>query len=157
MATTGKWECMNCGRKNSTADDMDMCGGCAMEKEAAMIMIVQKKKRKCEECGHLHRENEYCAVFCEAAEDDDLGDDTMEETESESGGEADSDEDEDSDDEPSKADTVEIKQVPLTTPSYAKAIRFIRCNCREGVPHESKRFEVIPRYINIRSCWSPQF
>ena len=56
------WECLNCGYANEKLDefgkDIEACAGCEMDREQALTMVVARKKKKCEECGHLHREEQ---------------------------------------------------------------------------------------------------
>ena len=148
---------------NNADDNPTECGKCKMGKEAAMIMKVMKKKNMCEECGHRHREDFYCHVYTEAADEDDE-DDALVETESESEAEEEDNEsdglglEDDSDDDGEEASEVELKQKPLTTPNFAKKIKFIRCNCKVGVPMDSKRFEPLPRcYMIGTQIWSQTY
>lgn len=36
-----------------------------------------------------------------------------------------------------------VKLKPLSTPAYARAAHYIRCNCLVGVPSESRRYEAV--------------
>lgn len=142
------WECLSCGLFN---DDQvnDNCEKCGMDKAKAMTMDVIVKKTQCPECGHVHHFGVYCHCFTEAADDsDDDGDD-------------DDDDEEEEDDEddvlgekvkerPEATKKKKIKEdnpedpfvpgEPLPTPNYVKAIKYIRCQCKFGVP-ASKRYD----------------
>ena len=128
------------------------CEKCGLDKESAMVMVVIKRKRMCEECGHIHREDVYCHVFVEAAEGD-TGDDYISESESELSEDSDADSDDISLGIPKAKVTTTVgkalKMRPLQTPKYVKRMGYIRCNCNQGVPSESKRFEAIQRYVYV--------
>ena len=141
------WECSSCGAKNG--EYANFCEKCDLSKETAMIQVPIKRRRTCEECGHIHREDVYCDVFVEAAEGD-TADDYI--SESESGSSSDSDDSDMSLGIPKKPITTQMsvkaaKMRPLVAPKYVKDIGYIRCNCNIGVPSESKRFEPIQRYL----------
>lgn len=116
-----------------------------------MVVVEIKRKRMCEECGHIHREDVYCHCYVEAA-DGEGADDYVSESESESSSDSD-----DSDDLSLGIPKVKVtstvgkqpKMRPLLTPKYVKNIGYIRCNCNIGVPSESKRFEPIQRYVYV--------
>lgn len=143
------WECLQCGRRNIDADKE--CGKCGLDKDTAVNMIILKRKRMCEDCGHIHREGLYCHVYTEAAGDDQLAD-FISDSESDK-----SSVDADSDDDRLGAKVVsnvikkraQAKLQPLKTPNFVKAIRYVRCNCDVGVPMDSKRFEPPPRQIMV--------
>ena len=63
------WECLGCGLRNK--DVAGTCEECALDKEVATTMIVKNKKHMCRDCGHKHRQGEYCHVYCEADLEDD--------------------------------------------------------------------------------------
>lgn len=114
-----------------------------------MVEVPVKRKKMCEECGHIHREGVYCHVFVEAA-DGDTADDYV--SESESSSSSDSDDSDMSLGIPTRAvntqlSTKAVKMKPLLTPKYVKQMGYIRCNCNIGVPSENKRFEPIQRYV----------
>jgi NMD protein affecting ribosome stability and mRNA decay len=66
-----KWYCHNCGRKNDQNDVN--CTKCGLDQEKALTMPVERRRRTCEDCGHMHHENIYCHVYTEAG--DSLDDD----------------------------------------------------------------------------------
>lgn len=114
-----------------------------------MVVIPIKRKRMCEECEHIHREDVYCHVYVEAADGEDAEDYV---SESESSSSSDSDDSDVSLGIPTQALTAQmstkaVKMRPLLTPKYVKQMGFIRCNCKIGVPSESKRFEPMQRYV----------
>lgn len=141
---------MKCGTLNTVKDDFN-CKVCFISKEISDSMISSKKMRFCEECGHMHRFGKYCQVYCPNEEDDD---DEIEGAINVD----DDDDDSDSDDSvgslglgPRKSNfsqsTSEMKQLP--TPDFVKEVRYIRCNCKVGVPHNSRRFEPIPALYRV--------
>mmetsp|Transcript_3604 Transcript_3604/g.5616 ORF Transcript_3604/g.5616 Transcript_3604/m.5616 type:complete len:595 (-) Transcript_3604:1566-3350(-) len=150
------WECLRCGQINEGTEYA--CTNCSLDKETALIYVVSKPKKYCEECGHIHREDTYCHVYVEAADD---GDD--EDVISESGSDTQADEYNSSDDDLSlgivkspkkKAEEEDAaaqvtKMKPLVTPHHIKKLGYIRCNCNVGVPSESKRFVPIPKYVYV--------
>jgi len=141
------WDCSSCGTKNE--EYANFCTKCDLSKESAMVVVPIKRKRMCEECEHIHREDVYCHVFVEAA-DGDAADDYV--SESESSSSSDSDDSDMSLGIPTKALTTQmstkaVKMRPLLTPKYVKQMGFIRCNCKIGVPSENKRFEPMQRYV----------
>lgn len=121
-----------------------------MNKEAAKVVVAIKRRRTCEECGHIHREGVFCHVFVEAA-DEDGADDYISESESSSSSSDDSDEL--SLGVPKRilasANGKQVKMKPLQTPKYVSSVGYIRCNCNIGVPAENKRFEPIQRYVYV--------
>lgn len=127
------------------------CEKCDLAKETAMVVVPIKRRRTCEECGHIHREDVYCHVYVEAA-DGDGAEDYVSESDSASSSGSD-----DSDELSLGIPKVLVKSTsgkqqkmrPLNTPGYVKKINFIRCNCNLGVPSESKRFEPIQRYVYV--------
>lgn len=141
------WECSNCGNQNE--EGSAFCGKCDLNKEAVMVVVQVKRRRTCEECGHIHREGVFCHVFVEAAEDDGA-DDYISESES-------SNSSDDSDDlsigVPKRilgnTSGKQGKMKPLLTPKLVKHMGYIRCNCNIGVPSENKRFEPIQRYVYV--------
>lgn len=144
------WECLNCGETND--HDSERCTKCDLEKEVSVAMRVVKRKRMCEECGHRHREGVYCHAYCEEADGGGALDDYISASESEEASSSD-----DSDD----IDLGVVKSImasggkkipkmrPLDTPKFVKAMGYIRCNCKHGVPPESKRFEAIPAIVMV--------
>ena len=144
-----QWECLNCGCQNDR--DNERCSKCDLEQEVAVTMQVLKRKRMCEECGHRHREGVFCHCYCEGAEGDGA-DDYFSESESESS-ESSDDDDDDVDLGITKAIMKGTKKLPkmrpLATPKFVKDMGFIRCNCKHGVPPESKRFEAIPAIVLV--------
>jgi len=52
-----------------------------------------------------------------------------------------------------KNSKVYLKMKPLSTPDFVKKINYIRCNCNEGVPSDSDRFEIIPLNITVGKIW----
>lgn len=150
------WYCLKCGRKN--LKEAVECSKCQLDRETAITYPVLKRLTKCEECGHKHREGAYCHVYTEAA-DQDMIEDVISESDEEAAAASDSD---DSDDTPppikGKAAPVRVKTPkkkkstrmrPLTTPAFVRAVRYVRCNCKEGVPAECPRFEAVPRVIMV--------
>lgn len=152
------WYCLKCGRKNPK--DATECSKCKLDKASALSYPVLKRLFMCEECGHRHREGVYCHVYTEAA-DGELIDDVLSESEEE-------EESDSSDDSygpspiirsgklsPTKSAKRQpkikksFKQVPLSTPPFVKAIRYIRCNCKEGVPAECPRYEPLPKMLMV--------
>lgn len=110
-----------------------------MDRETATSLIVVKKRRMCEGCGHRHREGIYCHVYNEAPEDSDEEDDDIE------------DRSDGSDNnslglevtamfKPKETDTPK----ELETPAYVSAINYTRCNCNLGIPQGTRAFEAIP-------------
>lgn len=97
-----------------------------MDKERATTMVVMRKRLMCPDCGHRHREDQYCHVYVEAADDVDIN---------EMGSDNDDEEKEDSDDDigfskiKSKAKRVveeeEIK--PLVTPVILQRLLILLC------------------------------
>lgn len=116
-----------------------------------MVVVPMKRRKMCQECGHIHREDVFCHVYVEAADEDDA-EDYVSESDSDSSSESD-----DSDDlslgiPKAKVESTSGKQPkirPLQTPKFVKNIGFIRCNCNIGVPTESKMFEPIQRYVYV--------
>ena len=137
------WECLNCGTRNP--DEDDECSKCHLDRYSAMNMIIQRRKRMCEECGHMHRQGLYCHVYTETAED------AIDEEEEEEEASALTDSDSDSDILGTGAvkQAEEMKLMPLKTPAFVKAIRYVRCNCNVGVPNDSKRFEPMPSVVQV--------
>lgn len=86
-----------------------------MDKETATTMVVKMKRLMCPDCGHRHRQGQYCHVYVEASEDYES------EAEEEENGS-----DDDSDDSigynkmkpnsPKKQQEVALIEKPLTTP-----------------------------------------
>ena len=145
---------MNCGRKNDQTDSH--CTKCSIEQETAMTMNVEKRRRTCEECGHIHHEDVFCHVYTDAADDGEV-DDTMVEDEEDSDNSQNSDNDDDNaafgllnrkkSQQISTQKKKAIKMKPLKTPDYARIAGFIRCNCQVGIPNDSLKYEPIPRYL----------
>lgn len=143
------WTCSSCNNKNE--EESQFCEKCDLSKEVAMVVVQIKRKRMCQECGHIHREDVYCHVYVEAA-DGDGADDYISESESESSSGSD-----DSDDlslglpkvKVTSASGKQPKMRPIPTPKFVRDIGFIRCNCNIGVPAESKMFEPIQRYVYV--------
>lgn len=139
------WDCSSCGNKNE--EYSNFCEKCDLNKETAMVVIPIKRKRMCEECEHIHREDVYCHVYVEAADGEDAEDYV---SESESSSSSDSDDSDVSLGIPTQALTTQmstkaVKMRPLLTPKYVKQMGFIRCNCKIGVPSENKRFEAMQK------------
>ena len=63
------WECKKCGHHTPKA--VTNCESCGIDRMQSM-MFIQKRRKSCEECGHIHREHVYCHVYSEAAEMDAL-------------------------------------------------------------------------------------
>jgi hypothetical protein len=149
-----KWICMKCGRKNDQKETH--CTKCGLDEEAALTFPIFRRRKSCEECGHIHQEDIYCHVYTEAAEtemiDDVVSDDEEDMTQEEDGGNGPVPgfEDEEEEEE-NKSMKKPLKMRPLTTPDFVKAIRYVRCNCNVGVPNECKRFEPIPQLLVIGS------
>lgn len=71
------WECCRCGARNG--ESLENCEKCQLDKGTAVTMVVAKRKRMCEECGHIHKEDTYCHCFAEAADGDiDMADEDIE-------------------------------------------------------------------------------
>lgn len=113
-------------------------------------MNVTSRKRMCSTCGHRHREGFYCHVYVEGA-DDDGADDYISESDHESLVSTDSDESLDAKAQLEKEEKKNKlpKLRPLPTPNFVKLMGFMRCNCKVGVPSESKRFEPLPRIVLV--------
>ena len=109
------WECLNCGLRNK--DVIGECEECFTDKETATTMIVKEKKNMCRDCGHKHREGQYCHVYCEM--DDDWDDDGDGEEDGEDG-----DGDDGSDDGLGLTKLRVRQDKPLPTPVS-------QCQCRE--------------------------
>jgi hypothetical protein len=143
------WKCSSCNKENE--ESSHFCEGCDLAKETAMVVVQVKRRKMCVECGHIHREDIYCHVYVEAA-DEDAEEDYVSQSDSHSSSESD-----DSDDLSlgiPKAKVVSTtgkqpKLRPLQTPKFVRNIGFIRCNCNIGVPSESKMFEPIQRYVYV--------
>lgn len=145
------WYCLKCGRKNLI--ESFTCSKCQLDKESACSYPVYKRLNMCEECGHRHREGQYCHVYTEAG-DINFVDDVISESEEE---EEESDDSEDYVPTSKKASTPKPKQPklkvkpmkvrPLSTPAFVRSIGFVRCNCKEGVPMECLRYEPVPRIV----------
>lgn len=60
-------------------DGLPSCGECSLDKETATTMQVKVKKRCCRDCGHIHRNKEYCHVYVEVDEDYEDADDMEDE------------------------------------------------------------------------------
>lgn len=73
------WECNACGHK--TLKEINNCESCGIDRLVSLTMVIEKKRRMCEECGHIHREHIYCHVFTEAADSLDNNDDYVSEDE----------------------------------------------------------------------------
>lgn len=140
-----KWICLKCGRKND--QKMTHCSKCGLDEEAALTYPVSRRRRSCEECNHIHREDMYCHVYTEAA-DSDLVDDVISEASEEDVTNNDDSDDEESLSRPMTASGVKMKRPkkfrPLPTPAYVRAAGYVRCNCNVGVP-DSIKFEPIPQ------------
>lgn len=144
------WECLNCGRAN--ADGTKNCTKCFMDHETATTMTVVKKKRMCDECGHRHRDGIYCHMYVDMPEEDEDEDEVVG---------ADGDDNESEQEDGSDDDLLGLQAVskvkkpkkeemkPLKTPKFVKDIRFVRCNCKLGVPQFSRIYEAIPRVVWI--------
>jgi len=63
------WECKKCGHR--TPKGVNNCESCGIDRMQSMAMVL-KRRRSCEECGHIHREHVYCHVYTEAAMMDEL-------------------------------------------------------------------------------------
>ena len=87
MIRAPPWECPDCNNLNP--DSLLNCSKCNLSKDVAADASSTKRKRMCEECGHMHRANQFCHVYCELDEDDDGVEDEEEvvEEEEEDGGE----------------------------------------------------------------------
>lgn len=148
-----KWICLKCGRKNDQTQTN--CTKCGLDEETALTYPVNKRKKTCEECNHIHREDMYCHVYTESAESD-LVDDVLSEASEEDNADDDSnyyDSDEDQNSSrPMTSSGVKMRRPkkvkPLSTPSYARAAGYVRCNCNVGVP-DSILFEPIPQLLII--------
>lgn len=158
------WECLKCGELNDHS--YTECEDCGLTKDVAVRYIVQKRRKTCKECDHLHNELTYCHVYVEEGEkkEDGAGEDDDEGGEGENGEEdGEEEEEDDDDDDDDKDDDVlgvkeekeeklnfsnnkeEKKMVPLPTPAFVKNIKFIRCNCKVGVRNRSKFYEKFPQ------------
>ena len=141
------WDCSSCGNKNE--EDASFCTKCDLAKETAMVVVPLKRRKTCEECGHIHREGVYCHVYVEAADEDE---DDSYVSESESGS---SNGSEDSDElslglpkvKVTNTSGKQLKMRPIPTPKFVKNMGYMRCNCNVGVPSENKRFEPMQRYV----------
>ncbi|RYH29961.1 hypothetical protein EON65_06765 [archaeon] len=161
------WFCLRCGRKN--LQEAAKCSKCDLEKELAQSFAVIKRLRMCEECGHIHREGYYCHVYTEAA-DKEMVDDVVSDSEGEEEEESDSDNSSvggkniknakstkvqaksraaiaKAKAKAAKARTMKIR--PLATPDYVKAIGYLRCNCKEGVPMDCLKYEPVPQMVMV--------
>jgi hypothetical protein len=162
------WYCLKCGRKN--AKDALECSKCKLDKDSAICCPIVKRLRMCEECGHIHREGLHCHVYVGQATDQELIDDVISETEDELNEDESSGSDSaetlpppmstksnsKSDGGSSTALIVKPKKIqsnfkPLTTPDFVKAIHYVRCNCKEGVPAECLRYAPVPRMVMVNS------
>jgi len=171
-----KWICLNCGRKNQSGEVH--CSKCGLDQETAMSTPITKKLHSCEECGHKHQEDFYCHVYVEGlgenANEEGMG--LVTESDSEK---SESEESDDSSvarrkrraaknkkDEPKKgekdtkkttASTIALhkklidsrKIKPLETPPYIKAMGYVRCNCKTGIPGDSVRYEPLPKIVYV--------
>lgn len=145
-----KWICLKCGRKNDQTQAN--CTKCGLDEEAALTYPVTKRKKSCEECGHIHREDVYCHAYTEAAMEDMVDDVISEASEEDENEGSDDDDDSQSMSRPMTASGMRMRKPksmkPLKTPLYARVAGYVRCNCNVGVP-ESTRFDPIPQLLII--------
>ena len=106
--------------------------------------MVIRRKKYCDECGHLHRHKFYCHVYvhelkafnpADEVDSDDDPDDLESDTKSAATGALTA----------RSSTSMKLPEDPLDTPAYVKSIGWRRCNCRYGIPKGNKRFQQPPK------------
>lgn len=111
----------------------------------------------CPTCGHRHRLDTYCHVFCHesiAFDPYEENEDAVNEGEvSDSINALTQEVQEDLSLANDESNEEVEEQYPLSTPQYAEKLHYKRCNCKIGVPNTSRKFEPIsnmPRVGEIK-------
>lgn len=83
------WNCQFCGHDDNEIDSDPICTTCSTDRNRIPSMLVERKRRVCYDCNHMHMFGLYCHVFTEntggpaaydlSAYDDDDDDDEVEE------------------------------------------------------------------------------
>ena len=69
------WFCYYCASKDNPDEMNNICSNCENDREQVMLMKPSVRRRKCYECGHMHRYGFFCHVYCYSADNDGDNDD----------------------------------------------------------------------------------
>jgi hypothetical protein len=71
------WFCYYCASNDNPDEQVNICSNCESDREQLRLMKPTVRRRKCYECGHMHRLGFFCHVYCYNAADDGGNDDDM--------------------------------------------------------------------------------